>query len=481
MPDPTSRVNCGPATSGRLPVSEAFGSSRASHGEICTSRQPPGPAMAESPRSLELERMSPKSLSPYQIDHTLDRDLNAWGREVSPINHMALGSLVGSSSESDSDQQDENGEQQPTIETTTRSEIAVTVDPDPFEGRHEHLCESCGSLCGTIHDSTQGRAGQASSADAEAVVSHTQSIQALDLLQDSMSAPLIQHRNLHSATGMKAAVPQKSVSRRPRKSTNDRLRYSGGGSATAMYIAQERNKFEERGLSCPGDVLVDQDAQGRLEALGLGNHKDEVQIVNFIVGSCDSLAVLVDVLRASRQHHHSQRASSVGGWSATKRLQVIREFDTDAAYSTLLKNFHITKFYTDKCCQEVCKTGLFIVATTEDVVRSTKRPRGNPQNLAAAELTRSILRDLYPDSDENSSEYSTLYNEVKSLRRFGRRLNSFVETFGVGILGLIPLAKSVGTAGLAFSMTNTTYVISWNSCTLTLTAGENSEHERQAF
>lgn len=129
----------------------------------------------------------------------------------------------------------------------------------------------------------------------------------------------------------------------------------------------------------------------------------------------------------------------------------------------------------------MCKTGLFIVATTEDVVRSTKRPRGNPQNLAAAELTRPILRDLYPDSDENSSEYSTLYNEVKSLRRFGRRLNSFVETFGVGILGLIPLAKSVGTAGLAFSMTNTTYVISWNSCTLTLTAGENSEHERQAF
>ena len=83
-----------------------------------------------------------------------------------------------------------------------------------------------------------------------------------------------------------------------------------------------------------------------------------------------------------------------------------------------------------------------------------KRQLGNPRNLEEAEVTKNIMKELHPDCNEDSEKYNRLYNEVKTIRRYGRRLKSLVDAFGLGILGLIPLVKHVSTTGQAFSITH---------------------------
>ena len=85
---------------------------------------------------------------------------------------------------------------------------------------------------------------------------------------------------------------------------------------------------------------------------------------------------------------------------------------------------------------------------------------GNPRNSAESRITKSMMKEVYPEIDSDSNDYSKKYREITGLRRSGRRLNLLVSQFGKGILGLLPLAQDDSSPGLACKITDTMQVLS---------------------
>ena len=240
------------------------------------------------------------------------------------------------------------------------------------------------------------------------------------------------------------------INKRPRAHS----KRGAAGSASNLYIAHEREKVLARNMNCPEDFLGSLTAQSRIHEMGLGDDLGTLRIMNFTVGSCETLVILVDVLRAFRRGAQSQFADAELDLSLAKRLQTIRYLNGSIAYHSLLRNLHILNFTPNKASRSSDRSGNFTIITAQSMAPQGRRPRGNPRNLAEAEMTKSILRDMHPDADENSSAYKRLYNEVKGLRKYSGRLSKLVEAFGLGILGLIPLVKNVHSASQAFDLTH---------------------------
>ncbi len=51
------------------------------------------------------------------------------------------------------------------------------------------------------------------------------------------------------------------------------------------------------------------------------------------------------------------------------------------------------------------------------------------------------MKETYPDLKENDADYQRKYRFITTLRVLGQRLNLLVDRFGLGIIGLIPLAS----------------------------------------
>lgn len=247
------------------------------------------------------------------------------------------------------------------------------------------------------------------------------------------------------------AAANRGQSKRQRKTPSQRR---ATGSTSSLFIAHERGKVLDRNLRCPEDFFTTKTGRTRMVELDLENHADDLEVMNYTLGGCETFAVLGEVLRAYRQDPYTQLADIVQDCSLTKRLQLIHNSNGKVAYHVLLKNVHILYFTREAESKFPNSSTGFIQVSQDSQEPQSKRQRGNPLYLAEAAITKNILKDVYPDVDEGSAAYSRLYSEVKVLRKYGQRLDKLVEVFGFGILGLIPLVPSISTADQAFEITH---------------------------
>ena len=214
------------------------------------------------------------------------------------------------------------------------------------------------------------------------------------------------------------------------------------------YISQHRKKCEKMGLPCPGDFVYSAATKIRLASLGLESHVNVLRVLSLTIGSCESLVVLKEILRAYRDPG-SGSLETTRDVSNAKRLETIRSLSGNAAFLNLLKKCHIHRLFTDNKDSLCDPTDNFIISTTKSVTTRTRGETGNPRNSAEAKITKSIMREVYPEVDSNSADYRLKYREVTELRRTGRRLDMLISRFGLGILGLLPLAQQDSFPGLA--------------------------------
>ncbi len=55
-----------------------------------------------------------------------------------------------------------------------------------------------------------------------------------------------------------------------------------------------------------------------------------------------------------------------------------------------------------------------------------------PHHVTTANITQSILRDIYPQMEQRSEEYTKKYRAVSNLRNLGQRLDLLVASFWYG-------------------------------------------------
>ena len=223
------------------------------------------------------------------------------------------------------------------------------------------------------------------------------------------------------------------------------------------YISQHTTKYRELGLPCPGEFLGREETRRRLAGLKLENYANVLRVLNFTIGGYESLVGLKEVLRAYRDPNVGLLITTQEVPNA-KRLQAIQSLERNGAYMNLLKKCHIHRLFIDNVDPLRNPNDNFIVSTSNSTDAAGEL--GNPRNSAESRITKSMMKEVYPNMDSNSADYKKKYREITALRRNGRRLDVLVSYFGKGILGLLPLVQDDSTSGMAYIFADTMQVLS---------------------
>ena len=218
------------------------------------------------------------------------------------------------------------------------------------------------------------------------------------------------------------------------------------------YISRHRTKYENLGLTYPGDHFDSEETRKHLASLGLGNHADMLKVFSCTIGGHESLIGIKEILRAYRNPEIGslQTPREV---SNAKQLQIIQSLERNEAYMSFLKKCHIHQLYMDNIDPLNNSYDNFVVSTTTS--QGNRKQTGNPRNATESRVARSMVMEVYPDVQLNSSAYKQKYREITLLRRSGRRLALLVSHFGKGILGLLPLAQDESSCGFIYKTLET--------------------------
>jgi hypothetical protein len=115
--------------------------------------------------------------------------------------------------------------------------------------------------------------------------------------------------------------------------------------------------------------------------------------------------------------------------SPTERYAVIQKLGEDISLMNMIRNSHILQLF-----QECGGNESGYVLTAEDFNCGARKP-GNPIHRQDTEITLRMMALIFPDTAPNKD--SSTFNKIKQLRREGKRLDSLVRHFGIGILGLM--------------------------------------------
>lgn len=221
-----------------------------------------------------------------------------------------------------------------------------------------------------------------------------------------------------------------------------------------QYILHERRKYKNLGMTCPEQSFDSSVVQERISTLGTDRHTTVLKTFFFAVASCESVAVLQDILRACRNTVADELPEPSKNLSNAKRLEVIELLGGRVACFSLLQKCHILRLFADNCDFFGQMDDGFRIDTQKSISTRTGRKSGNPSHLVEAEITKSMIREIYPGLQSNSAGYTKKYRSVSDLRKLGRRLHLLTTTFGYGILGLLPSATHCSIEGRALCITD---------------------------
>jgi hypothetical protein len=224
--------------------------------------------------------------------------------------------------------------------------------------------------------------------------------------------------------------PSKEVTR-PLTVHNRVLQYRA---TSDMPVAVEETVINQvNTLSCPQKMPA-QDIHSRLASLEseTGLH---LQIIFRNIASPSTLAMLRSqvycVLHAEHVDCHPPRTDL----SAFERYTVIQRLGQKISYLHTIRNNHILQLY-QQCGGNELSPYVNIIQFNY----GTKKA-GNPLHRQDTEITLRMMLSIFPGSKPD--RLSGTFNEVKQLRRVGKRLSTLVQHFGIGILGLMHNSEAV--------------------------------------
>lgn len=243
-----------------------------------------------------------------------------------------------------------------------------------------------------------------------------------------------------------------------RKRSNDESLDETISIALEPLISLERKKHGRLEFHFPEDHINKEQIRDSLMRFGLNSHVNVLRCFAFTIGGCESIVVLKDILQAYRSSGYEYLSESTQKIPNVRRLEIIRSLSRDEAYLSLLRKCHIHQLFIENTGAFRNASDRFLVSTIENTASRAKGSFGNPLNVAEAEITKAMMKEIYPSVSLNSSDYNARYREITRLRRLGRRLDILVSIFGLGILGLLPLSKGDSITKLASSITDNLYV-----------------------
>lgn len=206
-----------------------------------------------------------------------------------------------------------------------------------------------------------------------------------------------------------------------------------GANSDMPVSVEETISNQVNTISCPQE-MPEQDTQTRLASLesSSGLH---LQTLFRNIASPSTLAMLrnqVDyVLHAEHIDSHPLNTNV----SAFERYTFIQTLGQKISYLQTVRHNHILQLY-QQC-------GGHDSVPYTNIIQFDQGPKkpGNPLHRQDTEITLQMMRSIFPGTEPDKS--SDTFNEVKQLRRVGKRLSTLVQHFGIGILGLMHDSEAV--------------------------------------
>jgi hypothetical protein len=169
------------------------------------------------------------------------------------------------------------------------------------------------------------------------------------------------------------------------------------------------------------------------------------------IGSRLAIEDYKSLLRLARSVSDACDPSSISNWSAAETYKKICCLEKEEALHALRRRYH-----TMQLCGNENKTcpgySQMIVETPRTVDAAGRARAGNPKFALDARLTNELLRKIMPNTQDGSGEFEKARRKVKQLRKLARYLYILVDSYGFGILALLPSGPSFGELSLTDTM-----------------------------
>ncbi|KAI9780698.1 MAG: hypothetical protein M1816_002776 [Peltula sp. TS41687] len=208
------------------------------------------------------------------------------------------------------------------------------------------------------------------------------------------------------------------------------------------YVDLEKRRCQNSGMPCPDSTFN--------RAIGpkpsMCEYETELKTMFFAIASPESLVQLQDAIHAYWRAAAGNSLKVGARLSNEERIELIEQLGGDLAHIGLIRRCHIYQLFVDNRKVDRTTDG-FVNTTTQNIWTAARREAGNPSHQADAAISTAYIKTIYPSLQKGDPEYHRKYRSLSKLRRLGQTLDLFVEKFGYGVIGLLPLGTSAVAAG----------------------------------
>jgi hypothetical protein len=203
------------------------------------------------------------------------------------------------------------------------------------------------------------------------------------------------------------------------------------------YVKLEEQKCLRLGIDYNQQQYLHTTVVEWISRLDKGREKDALSMISVAIGSSESIANLQHIVREGRGKAGQIKPSETLDPAA--RVREIQQLSGQIAFIEFLRRCHVWKLYSDLSDVNQSSSYGFDIATPESMSQQITRKAGNPNFIRTAEITKAMmLCGLAPEVARDPRTYDKQYRIYTKLRKLGERLQLLTETFGFGVLGLIP-------------------------------------------
>jgi hypothetical protein len=177
----------------------------------------------------------------------------------------------------------------------------------------------------------------------------------------------------------------------------------------------------------------------------------QLRLMYMAIGSCQSLIDFKNQLHAARDTL-SISHQPIGPTSSLKeRFTEICRLDNNEAFCVLSRRYHSIKLCETE--EELFFQNSQLIIDTPQTLSTVRNvPRGSPHVLKVATLTDRLLFRVRPELKDDTVEFRRCREKIKRLRKLAKILRVLTDTYGFGILALLPFGSTYSESPLTDTM-----------------------------
>ena len=180
-----------------------------------------------------------------------------------------------------------------------------------------------------------------------------------------------------------------------------------------------------------------------------------MQTLYLAIGSPESIRGLQVIIGVERRKQAGDLIPRGASFNLVQRIRIIEKLNSNVAYMCFLRRCHIHQLLSDYDACGAKNIDSFVNLTPIDLERSMSRGQpGNPNYRDDSEVSKKMMKELYPALTPLESTYRSKLRFVGGLRNLGKRIQLLVERFGHGIIGLLPVAVDTSAKDLTLNVTD---------------------------